>query len=109
MMIRSIRHTDKRPGPVTRSLALKPREDRTIGREKLDTLEARRHEGLVEASKSNQPIFSFADVLRNKMAKLLSEGLGEQRDQLCKKCTGERTFELRSLRRFPNKLKYFWA
>jgi hypothetical protein len=43
------------------------------------------------------------------MAKPLSERLGETRDQLCKKCMAERTFELRNLRKFPNKLKYFWA
>lgn len=43
------------------------------------------------------------------MAKALSERLGETRDQLCKKCMGERTFELRSLKKFPNKMKYFWA
>ena len=43
------------------------------------------------------------------MAKPLAERWGETREQLCKKCMAEHTFELRNLRKFPNKLKYFWA
>jgi len=43
------------------------------------------------------------------MAMPLSKRLGETRRQRCRKCAEERMFELRSLKKFPNKLKYFWA
>ena len=43
------------------------------------------------------------------MAKPLAERLGEIRNQSCAKCKTERTFELGSVKKFPNKLKYFWS
>ena len=43
------------------------------------------------------------------MAKPLAERVGETREQECRKCKEERRFELRSLKQFPNRLKYFWA